>query len=270
MPGGAGQRGRGRAGQEHRGLTAVTVGGAGDAADAHIALATGGDHVQALADVDAEPRVGDGLAGGLRGMPGLQRVRGEGGAVPRVGVEVAATHAMSGRVEGAGRKREVADGARDTRHRGHAGGQVTGQARSRDDVDRVDAAAGLDRGIGAHDGVGRPEAPGTGRGEGTGHQLAGGVGERDRQEDRHEGPGEGPAAGAEGLEGDAQHRSVPQPGQALGDGLGARGQHLAGEPAVGHEHDAVGPGGGRRVVGDHDQRPAALVDRVAQQAEHLA
>src|SRR3954470_16658707 len=64
--------------------------------------------------------------------------------------------------------------------------------------------------------------------------------------------------------------SGPQSGQALGDVLGARGAQLAGEPPVRHEHDPVGPRGRRRVVGDHDERAARLVDRRAQQGEHGA
>ena len=45
---------------------------------------------------------------------------------------------------------------------------------------------------------------------------------------------------------------------------------LAREPAVGHEHDAVGVGGGARVVGDHHERAPAAVDGVAQQRQDLA
>src|SRR3954451_10815227 len=64
--------------------------------------------------------------------------------------------------------------------------------------------------------------------------------------------------------------SGPQSGQALGDVLGARGVELAGQPPVRHEHDPVRPRGRRRVVGDHDERAARLVDRLAQQGQHGA
>src|SRR3954454_16139691 len=56
--------------------------------------------------------------------------------------------------------------------------------------------------------------------------------------------------------------SGPESGQALGDLLGGRSVQLACEPPIGHEHDAVRPRGGRRIVRDHDQRAPALVDRL--------
>ena len=43
-----------------------------------------------------------------------------------------------------------------------------------------------------------------------------------------------------------------------------------GEAAVGQEQDAVGVGGGDRVVGDHDDGLAEVVDDVAQEGEDLA
>src|SRR4051812_9062385 len=67
-----------------------------------------------------------------------------------------------------------------------------------------------------------------------------------------------------------RNMSGPQPGQPLGDLLGRRRGELAGQAAVGHEDDAVGPGGGRRVMGDHHERAAALVDRAPQQLEDRA
>src|SRR3954471_4397269 len=64
--------------------------------------------------------------------------------------------------------------------------------------------------------------------------------------------------------------SGPQSGQALGDVLGARCPELAGPPPPRHDHDPVGPRGRRRVVGDHDERAAGLVDRLPQQSQHSA
>ena len=42
------------------------------------------------------------------------------------------------------------------------------------------------------------------------------------------------------------------------------------DPPVGEEQDAVGDRGGAGVVRDHDDRLAELVDRPAQQVEHVA
>ena len=64
--------------------------------------------------------------------------------------------------------------------------------------------------------------------------------------------------------------SGPQSGQALCDLLGGRAVQLAGQPPVGHEHDAVRPRRRGGIVGDHDQRAAALVDRLAQERQHGA
>ena len=62
---------------------------------------------------------------------------------------------------------------------------------------------------------------------------------------------------------------APSPRERVEHGLRGRGDQLAGEPAVGEQHDAVGVGGGGRVVGDHDDRLAGLLHAGAQQAEHL-
>src|SRR3954454_13416540 len=57
-----------------------------------------------------------------------------------------------------------------------------------------------------------------------------------------------------------RNMSGPPSVQASADLLGGRLLHLARDPPIGHEHDAVRPRGGRRIVRDHDQRAAALVD----------
>jgi hypothetical protein len=64
------------------------------------------------------------------------------------------------------------------------------------------------------------------------------------------------ALGVEGLHA-VQHR------------LRARGPQLVDDPPVGEEHDAVGVGGGDRVVGDHHDGLLVRAHRVAQEAQDL-
>src|SRR4051794_22162445 len=54
--------------------------------------------------------------------------------------------------------------------------------------------------------------------------------------------------------------SGPQPAQRVQHGLGGGVGEIAGQPAVGEQHHAVGVGGRGRVVGDHDDGLAGLLD----------
>lgn len=51
------------------------------------------------------------------------------------------------------------------------------------------------------------------------------------------------------------------------NGVGRRLEHLVDDVPVGQEQDPVGVAGGGRVVGDHDDRLAELLDGLAQEAE---
>ena len=60
------------------------------------------------------------------------------------------------------------------------------------------------------------------------------------------------------------------PGHASSsDALAGRVAQLVDDPTVGEEHDPVGVGRGHRVVGDHDDGLAVVVDAAAEQLEHL-
>src|SRR5437660_2364412 len=53
------------------------------------------------------------------------------------------------------------------------------------------------------------------------------------------------------------------------DALRRRALHLVDDVPVGQEHRGIGVAGGGRVVGDHDDGLAEIVDRLAQEAEQL-
>ena len=100
---------------------------------------------------------------------------------------------------------------------------------------------------------------------GPGHDVAGQQRRRDEggaDGDRDAGGGEPAEAAAHLRQGEAQHQgrhgssSGAQGVEAGEHGLGRRVGDVAGDPAVGEQHDAVGVGGGRRVVGDHDDGAA--------------
>src|SRR5258705_3136327 len=57
--------------------------------------------------------------------------------------------------------------------------------------------------------------------------------------------------------------------EAVEDPLRRRPLHLVDDVAVGQEHRPVGVAGGGGVVGDHDDRLAEVVDRLAEEAQHL-
>ena len=63
---------------------------------------------------------------------------------------------------------------------------------------------------------------------------------------------------------------LPRARHALEHALGGRGLHVVDDPAVGQEHDGVGVGRGRRVVGDHDDGLAHVVDGLPHEGEDLA
>ena len=73
--------------------------------------------------------------------------------------------------------------------------------------------------------------------------------------------------GQEPLEGDLEHAISPRARFMLVEHrVGGGVVHLVDDPAVGQEHDAVGVGGGDRVVGDHHDGLAEVVDGRAHEA----
>src|SRR5690606_35584428 len=77
-------------------------------------------------------------------------------------------------------------------------------------------------------------------------------------------------SGARGCGGGCVPRTGGDAGEGGGDGLGGGVVELAGGPAVRQQEDVVGTGGGPRIVGDHDDGLAVVVDRGPQQSQHLA
>src|SRR3954447_20603537 len=65
-------------------------------------------------------------------------------------------------------------------------------------------------------------------------------------------------------------RSCFEPLHALEDGLRGRAPQLVHDPAVGQEQDPVGVTRRVRIVGDDDDGLAEPVDRLAEDAQHLA
>src|SRR3954447_12683340 len=60
---------------------------------------------------------------------------------------------------------------------------------------------------------------------------------------------------------------LPELLQAVEHPLGRRVRHLVDDPAVVEEHDAAGVGGRHRIVGDHDDRLAQLLDGAAHERQ---
>ena len=241
-----------------------------EAADAVRAFTAGRGDPHGLSGTDAEPHVGDDVPRPLRRAAGPQAVRRERGARPAMPVGTA--QGAAARVDDARVERDVTDrpldarDRRDTLHRrdvqqrrGHHGHGLG-----------IVARAERDRGRRAHHGVGGSETAGPRGAEGAGQQRSGRVRQHDGEQERDERAGQRRAPGPQGLPGDEQHGSVPEVGQAFGHLLGGRRVERPGEAAVAHEHDAIGPRGGGRVVGDHDERARALVDGATQQREHTS
>ena len=99
--------------------------------------------------------------------------------------------------------------------------------------------------------------------EGARHQQSGRVGERDREQDRDERAGQRARAGRAGSARRCAAWLSPPVRSGVRRPLGGRARAAPGEAPVGHEHDAVRPGGGGRVVGDHDERAPAARRRCA-------
>ena len=196
----AGQLARGRRREEDSGVTEL-AGGGGDAADAERPLAAGRRDAELRADAGAEPRVDDDV-GGIRGTAAVaQHVRRELRRRPVVAVDALA--------RGARRERDVADRKGDAGHSGGAIDRCGIESRAGDGVNRSEVTGEPHAGIGAYDGVGGGEAARPRRLERSGHQEPGRVGERDREPDRDQCASERRSAGRQGLQGDAQHVSLP-------------------------------------------------------------
>src|SRR4051812_10156133 len=65
----------------------------------------------------------------------------------------------------------------------------------------------------------------------------------------------------------ANMASVPQVGEVLGHVVDAGAVERPGDPAVGEEDHAIRVRRRGGVVGDHDDRPAVVVDEVAEELE---
>jgi hypothetical protein len=134
-----------------------------------------------------------------------------------------------------------------------------------------DVAVLADRLAAGHDGRGRLIAPDRRvRAQRRFHQHAARHGEHGADEERDERARERRGAATQPEQGEREHGSVPQVREPLGDSVGVGGFQLAGQPAVGQEHDTIGVGRGDRVVGDHHHRLAGIVHDLAQQREDLA
>ena len=164
------------------------------------------------------------------------------------------------------------------RHRGHAvhGGDPVGQRGGH----RPTLVAGVvrdgdraaDQHVGAAllvlEGAGEGRPHGVGEDQGAGHE---GDAEQDGDAGRQQ-PALVRHQAAQGQPGDGAHRSAPRGVEALQeveDALRGRRDHVADDLAVGEEDHAVGVRRRHRVVGDHDDRLAHVVDGAAQERQHL-
>ena len=253
--GSAGER-RGDGGrEEHRGLALIShATGVGETADA-VARVTGrSDDPQHGADARAQPDVGDHVVRPAGRAAGGEAIRRERRAVPAVAdqpVRTVGVQVLPLGVPGAGGEGDVAHGAGDAGHGGDAldelgtgvgvrGSTSTPSASSPWPIVTVGSARTTASVAARRPAPGGPSAPAisspVAEASVTASQIATNA------------PASVPRR-ARSVCSEMRSMSGPQSGQPLGDLLGGRGVQLAGEPPVGHEHDAVRPRGRRRDRG---------------------